>query len=69
MTRTNDTAEADRQLHKVPLLQGLAGDVLVRVRDQAHSKAVGTGEFLFNEKDAVEAFFVMPLRATEIRLS
>ena len=52
-------AEIARQLDNVPLFQGLAADVLARIRDQAHSKAVGMGELFFNEGDDAEAFFVL----------
>ena len=52
-------AEIARQLDNVPLFQGSAADVLARIRDQAHSKAVGTGELFFNEGDDAEAFFVL----------
>jgi CRP/FNR family transcriptional regulator, nitrogen oxide reductase regulator len=59
MTRPHETSEIAHQLDSVPLFQGLGGDVLARVRDQAHSKAVGTGELFFNEGDDAEAFFVL----------
>ena len=36
-----------------------AADALARIRDQAHSKTIGTGEFFFNEGDDAEAFFVL----------
>lgn len=69
MARTHDTGEINCQPHKVPLFQRLAGDVLTRVRNQAHSKRSVRVSLFFNEGDAAEAFFVMLLRATEIRLS
>jgi CRP-like cAMP-binding protein len=47
------------QLDNVPLFRGLAADALARIRDRAHSKAVGTGELFFNEGDAADAFFVL----------
>ena len=59
MTSPRETSEIARQLDNVPLFQGLAADVLARIRDQAHSKAVGTGELFFNEGDDAEAFFVL----------
>jgi CRP-like cAMP-binding protein len=59
MTLPREISETARQLDNVPLFQGLGGDVLARVRDQAHSKAVGTGELFFNEGDDAEAFFVL----------
>jgi CRP-like cAMP-binding protein len=59
MTLPHDTAEIARQLDNVPLFHGLAADALARIRDQAHSKAIGTGEFFFNEGDDAEAFFVL----------
>ena len=59
MTLPHDTDEIGRQLHNVPLFQGLTADVLARIRDQAHSKGIGTGELFFNEGDDAEAFFVL----------
>lgn len=59
MTLPQHIAEIARQLDKVPLFQGLAADVLARIRDQAHSKAVGMGESFFNEGDDAQAFYVL----------
>ena len=59
MTSPHNTADLGRQLDNVPLFQGLAADVLARIRDQAHLKGIGTGEFFFNEGDDAEAFFVL----------
>lgn len=59
MTRPQETPQIPHQLDRVPLFQGLGADVLARVRDQAHSKAVGAGESFFNEGDDAEAFFVL----------
>jgi CRP-like cAMP-binding protein len=47
------------QLGRVPLFQGLDDDVLARIRDLAHAKAVGAGEPFFREGDEAEAFFVL----------
>ena len=59
MTLPHDADELARQLGQAPLFQGLAADVLARIRDQAHSKAVGAGELFFTEGDDAEAFFVL----------
>ena len=59
MILPGDTSEIARQLNNVPLFQHLAADVLARVREQAHVKAVETGELFFNEGDDAEAFFVL----------
>lgn len=59
MTRPRETSKIAQQLDTVPLFQGLGAEVLARVRDQAHSKAVGVGELFFNEGDDAEAFFVL----------
>ena len=53
------TSAICHQLDNAPLFQGLAADVLARIRDQAHSKAVGMGELFFNEGDDAQAFFVL----------
>lgn len=44
MTIPHDAEELARQLGQVPLFQGLAADVLARIRGQAHAKAIGAGE-------------------------
>jgi CRP-like cAMP-binding protein len=59
MPRFHETSKIAHQLDTVPLFQGLGADVLARVRDQAHSRAVGAGELFFNEGDGAEAFFVL----------
>lgn len=41
MTIPHDTLDPARQLGHVPLSQGLAADVLARIRGQAHSNATG----------------------------
>lgn len=59
MTLPHDSAAITGQLDSVPLFQGLAAGVLVRIRDQAHSKGIGAGELFFYEGDDAEAFFVL----------
>jgi CRP/FNR family transcriptional regulator, nitrogen oxide reductase regulator len=59
MTVSRDTSELADQLGRVPLFQGLAADVLARIRSQARSQAIATGESFFNEGDEADAFFVL----------
>jgi CRP-like cAMP-binding protein len=59
MTLPREITKTASQLDNVPLFQGLGADILARVREQAHSKAVGTGEVFFLEGDDAEAFFVL----------
>jgi CRP-like cAMP-binding protein len=59
MTVPHDAPELAKQLSQVPLFQGLADAVLARVRGQARTKAIGTGELFFNEGEAADAFFVL----------
>jgi CRP-like cAMP-binding protein len=59
MTLPHDTAELSRQLGHVPLFQGLAADVMARIRDRARVQEIGAGELFFNEGDAADAFFVL----------
>jgi CRP-like cAMP-binding protein len=54
-----DIAELTRRLSKVPLFQGLQGDVLSRVVGLGRSRQVSGGEFFFNEGDPAEEFFVL----------
>jgi CRP-like cAMP-binding protein len=59
MATSHQSDELARQLGRVPLFQGLAADVLTRVRDQAHARVVGAGEPFFVEGDKAEEFFVL----------
>jgi CRP/FNR family transcriptional regulator, nitrogen oxide reductase regulator len=59
MTVPRDTSALADQLGHMPLFQGLAVDVLARIRGQARSRALATGESFFNEEDEAEAFFVL----------
>jgi hypothetical protein len=59
MTVPHDTSALADQLGHMPLFQGVAVDVLVRIRGQARSRAVATGESFFHEGDDAEAFFVL----------
>jgi CRP/FNR family transcriptional regulator, nitrogen oxide reductase regulator len=60
-SRNDDTSAEDaaRQLGKVPLFQGLAADVLERIRGQARTRAIGAGDLFFTEGDAADTFFVL----------
>lgn len=59
MTLSQDLPELVRQLGQVPLFNGLTADVLARIRGQAAARAVGVGEFFFNEGEDADAFFVL----------
>ena len=59
MTLQPDTSHLARQFDHVRLFQGLAADVLTRIRAQAHTKSLGAGELFFTEGDPAEAFFVL----------
>jgi CRP/FNR family transcriptional regulator, nitrogen oxide reductase regulator len=59
MLLPHDIEELARQLGRVPLFQGLAADVLARIRGQAHTKAIAAGELFFSEGDEADAFFVL----------
>ena len=59
MTTPHEDPEIVRQLGQVRLFQGLTADVLARIRNQAHSKAIGGGELFFGEGDHADAFFVL----------
>lgn len=59
MTLSQDLPELVRPLGQVPLFSGLTADVLARIRGQATARAVGAGEFFFNEGEDADAFFVL----------
>jgi CRP-like cAMP-binding protein len=59
MTASRDTSELAEQLGHVPLFQGLAADVLARIRGQARSRAIAAGESFFQEGDEADPFFVL----------
>jgi CRP-like cAMP-binding protein len=59
MTLQPDTRDLARRFDHVRLFQGLAADVLTRIRAQAHTKSLGAGELFFSEGDPAEAFFVL----------
>ncbi len=59
MTVPGDMSALADQLGHVPLFQGLAADVLARIRGQARSRAIATGESFFHDGDEADAFFVL----------
>ncbi len=59
MSVPRDASALGDQLGHVPLFQGLAADILARIRGQARSRVLATGESFFHEGDEAEAFFVL----------
>ena len=59
MSVPRDASALGDQLGHVPLFQGLAANVLARIRGQARSRVLATGESFFHEGDEAQAFFVL----------